>query len=60
MERGGPFLIVQVGELVIKDKTVQQKRAAGAEKVAAKDREERTQRSMALICNLVTLQSTAI
>ena len=56
----GPYLIVDVGELMMKDKTVQLKRAAGAEKVAAKDREERIKRSMALICNLVTLKSTTV
>lgn len=45
---------------MVKDKTIREERAAGAGKIAGKDREERTQSSMALIYDLVTLQSTAI
>ena len=51
---------MEVGGLVVKDKTVHKERAAGTGKVAGKDRKERAQSSMALIGNLVTLESTAI
>ena len=51
---------MEVGGLVVKDKTVHEECAAGTGKVTGKDREEKTQSPMALICDLVTLESTAI
>lgn len=45
---------------MIKDKTAHDEGAARAVNVVGKDRAERAQSSMALICNLVTLKSIAI
>ena len=52
--------VVDFRQRVQKDKTAHEEDAARAENVVGKDRAERTQSSMALICNLVTLKSIAI
>ena len=52
---------MELGQRVIKDETAHEEGAAQAGNVVGKDRAERTQSSMALICcNLVTLKSITI
>ena len=51
---------MEFGQRVIKDKTAHEKGAARTGSVVGKDRAEKTQSSMALNCNMVTLKSIAI
>ena len=49
-----------VGQRVIRDKAAHEEDTARAGNIVGKDRAERTQSLMALICSLVTLKSIAI
>ena len=56
----GDLTDVEFGQRVIKEKTAHEERAARAGNVVGKDRAERTESSVALIYNLVTLKLIAI